>query len=87
MRLVFALFVLLSAGSALAQSNPDPQQAKPAARPTTGQGYRPGEVPQAPIGPLQPRATDLSPEVQDAGAKRTPAQEEFDKRLRICRGC
>jgi hypothetical protein len=88
MRLVFALFVVLAVGSALAQGNPDqPKQAKPAEPQTTGQGYRAGEVPQAPIGHRQPRATDLSPEVRDAGAKPTPAQEEFDKRLRICRGC
>jgi len=87
MRLVFALFVALSAGGALAQGNPDPQQAKPAAPQTTGQGYRAGEVPQAPIGHRQPRAIDLPPEVRDAGAKPTPAQEELDKSLRICRGC
>jgi hypothetical protein len=88
MRLVFALFVVLSVGSAFAQSNPNqPTQPKPTELQTTAQGYRAGEIPEAPIGHLQPRVTDLPPEVRDAGAKRTPAQEEFDKRLRICRGC
>ena len=87
MRLVLALIAVLAVGSALAQGNPDqPKQAKPAEPQTTGQ-YRAGEVPQAPIGHLQPRTTDLPPEVRDVGAKPTPAQEEFDKRLRICRGC
>ena len=88
MPLVFALVAVLSVGSALAQGNPDqPKQAKPAEPQTTGQGYRAGEVPEAPIGHRQPRAIDVPPEVRDAGAKPTPAQEEFDKRLRICRGC
>jgi hypothetical protein len=88
MRLVFALFVMLSVGSAFAQGNPDqPKQAKPAEPQTTGQGYRAGEVPQAPIGHRQPRVIDLPPDVRDAGAKPTPAEEDFDKRLRICRGC
>ena len=88
MRLVFALFAVLSVGSAFAQDNPS-QPARPMLTEpqTTGQGYRAGEVPQAPIGHLQPRAADVPAEVRDAGAKRTPAQEEFDKRLRICRGC
>ena len=88
MRLVFALVAVLAVGSALAQGNPDqPKQAKPAEPQTTGQGYRAGEVPEAPIGHLQPRAADVPAEARDAGAKPTPAQEEFDKRLRICRGC
>ena len=88
MRLVFALVAVLSAGSAFAQGNPgQPKQATPAEPQTTGQGYRPGEVPEAPIGHVQPRATDLPPDVRDAGARPTPAQEEYDKRLRICRGC
>jgi len=87
MRLVFALIPVLAVGSAFAQNNPDPKQARPAEPQTIGQGYRAGEVPEAPIGHRQPRAIDLPPEVRDAGAKPTPAQEEFDKRLRICRGC
>jgi len=88
MRLVFALVAVLSVGSAFAQGNPgQPKQATPAEPQTTGQGYRAGEVPEAPIGHRQPRAIDLPPEVRDAGAKPTPAQEELDKRLRICRGC
>ena len=88
MRLVFALVAMLSDGNALAQGNPDqPKQAKPTEPQTTGQGYRAGEVPEAPIGHRQPKVTDLPLEVRDAGAKPTPAQEEFDKQLRICRGC
>jgi hypothetical protein len=87
-RLVFALVVVLSVGSAFAQDNPgQPKPARPTEPLTTGQGYRPGEIPEAPIGHLQPKAADLPPDVRDAGAKRTPAQEESDKRLRICRGC
>ena len=88
MRLVFAFFAVLSVGSAFAQDNPS-QSARPMLTEpqTTGQGYRAGEVPQAPIGHLQPRAADVPAEARDAGAKPTPAQEEFDKRLRICRGC
>jgi hypothetical protein len=88
MHVVFALFVVLSVGSALAQGNPSqPTRPMPTEPQTTGQGYRAGEVPEAPIGHRQPRAIDVPPEVRDAGAKPTPAQEEFDKRLRICRGC
>jgi len=88
MRLVFALFAVLSVGSAFAQGNPN-QSARPMLTEpqTTGQGYRAGEVPQAPIGHRQPRAIDLPPEVRDAGANPIPAEKEFDKRLRICRGC
>jgi len=48
---------MLLAGSALAQSNLDqPKRAKPAEPQTTGQGYREGGIPQAPIGHAQPRA-------------------------------
>jgi hypothetical protein len=88
MRLIFALVAVLSVGSAFAQGNPgQPKQAAPAVPQTNGQGYRAGEVPEAPIGHLQPKAADLPSDVRDAGAKPTPAQEEYDKRLRICRGC
>jgi len=88
MRLVFALIAVLAVGSAFAQGNPrQPKPTTPMEPQTTGQGYRAGEVPEAPIGHLQPKAIDLPPDVRDAGAKPTPAQEEFDKRLRICRGC
>ena len=88
MRLVFAVIATLSAGGALAQDNPSPSTRPALTEPqTTGQGFRAGERSEAPIGHLQPRATDLPPEVRDLGAKPTPAQEEFDKKLRICRGC
>jgi hypothetical protein len=88
MRLVFALVAVLSASTALAQGNlGQPKPATPTEPQTTGQGYHPGEIPEAPIGHLQPKAIDLPPEVRDAGAKPTPAQQEYDKRLRICRDC
>jgi len=88
MRLVFALIAALSAGSAFAQDNPGRSTRPTLTEPqTTGQGSGLGGVPEAPIGHLQPRAMDLPPEVRDIGAKPTPAQEEFDKKLRICRGC
>ena len=83
MRLLFALLAMLAAGGALAQDKP--AQPKISVEPqTTGQG---SSVGQAPIGHLQPRAADLPSDVRDVGARPTPAQEDFDKKLRICRGC
>jgi hypothetical protein len=88
MRLVFALIAVLSTGSAFAQDTLGQRTRPTLTEPqTTGQGSRIDGVPEAPIGHLQPRATDLPPEVRNFGAKPTPAQEEFDKKLRICRGC
>jgi hypothetical protein len=88
MRLVFALIVVLSADSAFAQGNQSqPTRPVPAEPQTTGQGSRLDGIPEAPIGHLQPRAADLPPEVRGFGATPTPAQQEFDKKLRICRGC
>ena len=88
MRLVFALVAVLSVGSAFAQDTPSQRTRPMLTEPqTTGQGSRLDGVPDAPIGHLQPRAADLPPEVRDLGARPTPEQQEFDKKLRICRGC
>ena len=88
MRLLLALLAILAAGGALAQDKPAqskiPTEAQTTGPQTTGQG---SSVGQAPIGHLQPRAADLPSDVRDIGARPTPAQEEFDKKLRICRGC
>ena len=87
MRLVFALIAALSAGSAFAQDNPGQRTRPMLTEPqTTGQGSG-GGVPSAPVGHFQPRPADLPAEIRDSGAQRTPDQVEFDKKLRICRGC
>jgi hypothetical protein len=90
---VALLVVMMATGlpiTAAAERNdsrpPDSQALNP--QPLESQGRM-----QAPIGHRQPRPQDLPPSVlreEDGGGSgsgRTPAQEDFDKGLQICKGC
>ena len=70
---------------ALAQSSPS---AIPAETNGLGPPLSAAHSPmQAPIGHLQPEPRDLPPGLLDGDISRTKEQIEFDKNLRICRGC
>jgi hypothetical protein len=94
---VAALAVMITAGlpiTAAAERNdrrpPDSQALNP--QPSDSQDRM-----QAPIGHRQPRLQDLPPSLRreeegggggsGSGSGRTPAQEDFDKGLQICKGC
>jgi hypothetical protein len=71
-----ALMLFNFAGATFAQDD-----VQPAPRPDVQRPY------QAPIGHVQPTLRDLPPGVAETETKRTKAQEEFDKKLQICRNC
>ena len=81
------LAVLIATGlpiAALAQSNTQ-RPAESQALDAQPQQSRPW---QAPVGHRQPRPSDLPPSVLRAEeGGRTQAQEDFDKKLQICKGC
>jgi hypothetical protein len=57
---------------------------------TSGQGPAPSEnrsPMRAPIGHLQPEPRNLPPGLLNEDISRTQEQIDFDKSLRICRGC
>jgi hypothetical protein len=73
---LIALMLLNLASTAFAQDN-----AQPPPRPDVQRPY------EAPIGHVQPTLRDLPPGVAATETKRTKAQEDFDKKLQICRNC
>jgi hypothetical protein len=70
---------------ASAQSNPS---AKPVETDGLGPAHSAAQLPmRAPIGHFQPEPRDLPPGLLDGNISRTQQQIDFDKNLRICRGC
>jgi len=70
--------------TALAQNSPPAP-----ASPQSGDDPRPpiSQDREAPIGHRQPRPQDLPPSIRHDEGERTPAQQELDEKLQICRGC
>jgi hypothetical protein len=77
----FALTAAAAALLALATAVSASAQESAAALPT------PGHITEAPIGHRQPHEWQLPRKVQRDEGHRTEHQTEFDKELRICRGC
>jgi hypothetical protein len=85
---VTAAFIALTAsggaGSVLAQNNPPPAASPQTAEPRSSISQ---DRMEAPVGHRQPRPQDLPPSVQRDEGSRTPAEQELDDKLQICRGC
>ncbi len=75
------LAALLGATAASAQDQREPNKRL---QETSGNA---AAVPQAPVGHRQPRATDLPAARPSEQEQQLQRDREFDKKLRICRGC